>query len=252
MNENDHDLVGAYALDALSPEEQAQFEHHLRVCPSCQAEAAELRAVVDVLPLGVDQIAPSNDLRDRIVEAARAEPEGRPPLKAIVGGAPPRKERPTRWPNVVIPAVAAAVLLALGAWTVHLQQRIDQQQNVVAFQREVRNAIVSGAAVSQVASTSAAPGALAAVVQPQNGKPARLLVQGLPSTSASRVYQVWLIQGATPHSAGVFTYSGSSPKTLTLTMPSAGYAAAAVTIEPGPRGSPAPTGAKLLLGKLPA
>jgi anti-sigma factor RsiW len=35
-------LLGAYALDAVSPEEAAEIEEHLRTCPRCRAEVAAL------------------------------------------------------------------------------------------------------------------------------------------------------------------------------------------------------------------
>ena len=44
-----HELVGAYALDALSDEEREAFEAHLATCEPCQAELASLADVLDGL-----------------------------------------------------------------------------------------------------------------------------------------------------------------------------------------------------------
>ncbi len=44
--QNIHELTGVYVLDALADSERDSFETHLRVCPSCVAEVAELRRAV--------------------------------------------------------------------------------------------------------------------------------------------------------------------------------------------------------------
>ena len=44
-----HELVGAYALDALSDEERDAFEAHLATCEPCQAELASFADVLDGL-----------------------------------------------------------------------------------------------------------------------------------------------------------------------------------------------------------
>lgn len=96
-----HDAVGAYVLDALPEEERLAFAAHLAGCPACRAEVARLAPVVALLPrvLELDPVllaavddalldqhptgdlpAPSPDLRDRIVAAARGE--GRPTATA--------------------------------------------------------------------------------------------------------------------------------------------------------------------------
>jgi hypothetical protein len=43
------ELLGAYALDAVSPEEAAEIEEHLVECPRCRAEVAAHREVAGVL-----------------------------------------------------------------------------------------------------------------------------------------------------------------------------------------------------------
>ena len=45
MSNDTHALSGAYALDALSPEEAASFELHLQGCDTCRAEVREFREV---------------------------------------------------------------------------------------------------------------------------------------------------------------------------------------------------------------
>src|SRR5688572_29566740 len=65
MNHDDiTDLLGAYALDAVEPDEASEIELHLRDCPRCRAEVAEHRETAAFLAhAGAD--APA-DLWDRI------------------------------------------------------------------------------------------------------------------------------------------------------------------------------------------
>lgn len=60
-----HALSGAYAVDALEPDERARFEAHLRQCADCRDEVDSLREAAAVL--GVDDVAPPAALRDRLL-----------------------------------------------------------------------------------------------------------------------------------------------------------------------------------------
>ena len=44
MTSDDHQLAGAYALDALTGEERREYEEHYPTCEICTAEVAEFRA----------------------------------------------------------------------------------------------------------------------------------------------------------------------------------------------------------------
>lgn len=49
------DLLSAFALDALRPEESASVDDHLRSCVPCRAEVDELRELASALaPAGHD------------------------------------------------------------------------------------------------------------------------------------------------------------------------------------------------------
>lgn len=257
MNDQDHqdsDLVGAYVLDALGPEETELFEAHLEQCADCRREVAELRRVVGVLPLAIDMVEPPPGLKNRVIEAAMRDST----MRVIPGGddlgqakgsrAQPRSlVRFHPW-QAAVGLAAAVVIAALGIWNVQLQHQVQDKNSALAYQRDVVAALASGATVTHVPGTDAAPAARAALVQPSRGH-AYVIVQGLPENQSDKVYQLWLVRGTTPHSAAVFTYAGNDPQIIHLSASTAGYAVAAVTMEPRP-GSRAPTGRQLLLGKL--
>jgi anti-sigma-K factor RskA len=255
---NDHqghdlDLAGAYVLDALEPEERDAFEHHLQSCAACRTEVAELRSVVDILPLVVEQIEPSTSLRERILADIEPLESELPNLTSLPGGVPrpagirrPWFERGGRY----LAVAAAAVIVALGGWNVHLQQEVHNQPAAAGYYRDVAAAVASGASVWRVAGTAGDPAASAAMVQPRGHTPAYLLVHGLAPAPSHRVYQLWLMRGGKPTSAGVFSPSGSDPQVVRLPVPATGYTQTAVTVEPGPNGSPQPTTSPILLGRI--
>jgi hypothetical protein len=76
------DLAGAYLLDALTDEEREAFEAYLVTSESTRWEVAQLRPVVDLLPLTLEvrsgdpqlaDLTPSPELRDRILASVRGE-----------------------------------------------------------------------------------------------------------------------------------------------------------------------------------
>jgi len=69
------ELLGAYALDATEPDESAEVEAHLAVCPGCRAEVAEHREVAGALAFSGHEVPPG--LWDRITTGMSEIP---PPL----------------------------------------------------------------------------------------------------------------------------------------------------------------------------
>jgi anti-sigma factor RsiW len=97
-----HSTVGAYAVDALSADERAEFESHLATCPSCQLEAVDFaETLAELSPLMA--MAPPPALRTSVMAAiggtrqlprervARAEGPTRPITEA--GDEVPRRQR---------------------------------------------------------------------------------------------------------------------------------------------------------------
>lgn len=253
------DLLGAYALDALSREERAALRAHLATCPECQAELAELRAVVAELPVVLDELEPSAALRERLeaevradaaasARAARAASDWSTPLPAMsappapAAPIPPQYVAPSRQPEAaptpisaapsrrrVVPWAAVAALFLLVSvgmllWNLRLQQGTGELGGAVV-------ALVPEAAAPEVEGEVHLDTAEDLVV---------LDVDGLPALDPGEVYQVWLIgEDGAPVPSGVF--AATRARHAIAVDPSA-YQTLAITNEPGPLGSPGPTG----------
>lgn len=72
-NQDLHEQVAAYALDALDGDERRAFEAHLAGCERCRADLAGLTETAGTLGLAADAAEPPKGLRDRLLAAAREE-----------------------------------------------------------------------------------------------------------------------------------------------------------------------------------
>ncbi len=87
------ELLGAYLLGQLEPEEKAELGSHLEGCPECRAEEAELRSVVELLgeqgshPGFEESLDPSPELKEKVVERTLGRPRSVPPAVASAAAA---------------------------------------------------------------------------------------------------------------------------------------------------------------------
>jgi len=81
-----HELVGAYALDALSDDERAAFEAHLATCDACQAELASFADAVDGLADDGESSEVPAGLAERIAAELAVTPQDA--ASAATAGAP--------------------------------------------------------------------------------------------------------------------------------------------------------------------
>lgn len=228
-----HELTAAYALDALDPDEVVRFEEHLRGCDRCRDEVAALSQAAGALAYAVEAPPPPGDLRDRILDAARAErAAGVVPLR-------PHRHRPVFGPGgVVAAATAVAAALVLGLWAASLDRDLAAERDAAAS-REAALAIAADPAAARHTLTGDARGTV--VVAP-DGR-AALLVSSLPAAPHGHTYEAWVIEGDTPRPAGLF--GGGETVAVALERPVPAGAAVAVTVEPE-GGVDAPTGTPVL------
>lgn len=186
MNKTElHDLAAAYALDALDPDERRDFERHLEGCSRCRDEVASLRDGAARLAHAADGPEPPPELRERILTAARAEPQD-----AVV--IPFRR----RWlfpATAVAAAAAAAVAVGLGIWATSLRSDLNEERESAA----------------RVVQLEGATGSL--IVR---GEQATLVVC-LAQAPADKTYEAWVIENDVPRKAGLFPGGGCASTPLT-------------------------------------
>ena len=268
----DHDAIaemsGAYALDAVTPDEARAVEEHLAGCDACRALVADMRDIVRVLPLAADSVAPSSALKRRILDLASEEliAETRLRRNAQSGGS--ETVRPIRQPAAVWSrywgaAAAAVVLIAAGFGVgtmqarsaaagrmAEMQARAARAQEQLAFERAANAAIavdaknvhgvVADVAHGKVWDMSGGSGDRrwhCMFVQPPNKKNATLIASVPPAPHGMK-YQTWIIHKGIVHRAPVLP---GGVAMLAMPMPLESGDVVAFSMEP-PQGSAKPTG----------
>src|ERR1700750_560612 len=107
MATDPHADVASYALDALDPDEEREFEEHLASCEACREELASLREATAALAHGAVGPAPPPELQGRILADAADE---RPNVVSL-----PQRRSWTA-PLAAAAAVAAAVAIGVGVY----------------------------------------------------------------------------------------------------------------------------------------
>ncbi|MHB8438208.1 MAG: anti-sigma factor [Acidimicrobiales bacterium] len=233
------DLLGAYALDAVEPEEAALIEAHLQRCGRCSTELASFREVIGLVAnSGGD--APGhlwNAISARI-ERPLADQE-RPVVRHIsTSGAPSpigiaRGKGPRMTPWILGAAAAAFVVIAaLGVQVGRLDHRVSQLQALSdqqAITEAAQNALSDPQArhVSLDAAHSSGPVVVELAVLPSGTS--FLVNRGLPALPADETYQLWGQVGDQLVSLGVL---GPAPNDESFHLdPSASVSSFAVTAE---------------------
>ena len=124
-------LIPAYALDALSPEEEQAVERHMDGCSWCSGQARIQKDVVAALSLAVEQNPPPSRVlaavKRRMAEAAAPPAPERPPSRF--------RRRPLSMIGAFVYAGALMALLLLGgvlAFTVRTSGQMDNLQETNA------------------------------------------------------------------------------------------------------------------------
>jgi anti-sigma-K factor RskA len=263
------ELATLHALGVLEGEDETRFLTHVAEgCNECQAALCEAREVGDALADAVPSVAVTREGRERFLARVHANAARRPARRL------PRSSR-----RRAALAVAAGVsLVALGGLSLQLAVSLEDEQaqrsgleRRLASEQQARDEaekartvaeqelaaasdtleMLTGAAGWTASLSGAGPAAEAsarAFVDPERGR-LLLYVYGLPPAPPGRSYQLWLIVGDAPVSAGVFQVSSEGETRyeaheLGDLGPDVGVA---VTIEPE-GGVPAPTGPMVLVG----
>jgi len=253
------DLLTAYALNTLEPEEIANVVALLREQPELRSVLAQLRATADQLPYALPEVEPPADLRQRVLDRATGRAQ------------PARQAAPTRptsrargWMLAFGSLAALAIIAVVITWAqltsaqselartqselIQVRSELEQRQTQ---QQQVVNTLLEAQTIATLDDTGSGNGS-GKLVRAADGR--AVLAAQLPPLQPGRVYQLWLIQGQNaPVSAGIFRVDQQGHGLLTLAPAQQDLLAdtVAVTDEPDP-GSAGPTTKPLIAGKLPA
>ena len=247
------ELLGAFALDALEPDEAAEVEQHLRGCAECRAEVAEHRDVAALF--SEETVDPPPGVWQQIVE--RLDEPGQPTVAAPANrsAAPLRQVEPlaghprrTVSMRTVVSLVAAAaiVIAGLSVAVVALDQRNSGPgTSQAALQQAARTALAAPGARRTTLRSSDGLLSIDVVILP-NGR-GYLVSNNLPRLPTGQTYQLWAETNNQLVSFGVL---GDSPGVSSFRVEPPVVALAVTDERAG--GVPAPTKQPLLSGQLPS
>lgn len=218
-----HLLSGAYALDALDPDERARFEDHVADCPDCEEEVASLREAAAAL--AEDRpVPPPPELRDAVLGAVRQ-----------VRPLPPRVRHRGRRRHLLPLLVAAAVLVAAGAaGVVWSTWPTDAPSATPTVAEQVLAADDAERAVVDLGDDGRAT-----VVRSASKDRAVLVTEDMVAPPKGKVYQVWL-RTPTDDMVPAGVMDRLPDQTLVLDGPAATATGVGITVEPA-GGSDRPT-----------
>jgi hypothetical protein len=199
-----HALLGAYALDAVEPDERDQIERYLETDPRARAEVESYREAASMLAMsGTD--APSG-IWDRIVDEIDGEQldvgtsdVAPPPLdlfeRTQAREASPRRSVAWRWVGAAA-AVAATLIAVLTVQVVRQDDRIDRLDVAMTGDAVRRGAEAAASAPGSrtVSLTSDGGAELASIVLRADGT-GYFVSHGLEAASEGEVYQLWALVG---------------------------------------------------------
>ncbi len=174
-----HELTAAYALDALDADEERAYEEHLARCPQCREELAGLSETAAALGWAAGAATPPADLRDRILDSARAE---RPTVVPL---------RP-RWayPVAALGAAAACLAIGFGVWAATLHGQLGDARQAL------RAVPLQGAVAGSVVLNGEGDGTL--------------VLAGLSPAPAGKTYEAWVMHDGAALPAGLFRAGGKT------------------------------------------
>jgi len=263
-----------YAAGALTGEELKSFIEYLRTASKEEHEQlAELVGTVSLLPLALDQKAPSPRVKEELMQKIRVSARARDAARsrtADLSTITPATHR--NWMPFGISAALGMTAL-FSVFALRLLNTIDEQdKKLMSVQNEqqqlqtqlvaLKDELTRKEEMLQVLASKrieitvmegmkTSPVSYGKIIWDPEKKTAILQVSNLPPVPLDKDYQLWVIKDKKPISAGVFAVNTTEPnyfkiENLAVTNPKE-IGAFAVTLEPK-GGMPQPTGEMYIAG----
>lgn len=237
-HEESQEIAALDAIGAASPDEERDLHEHLAACAECRRVRDEYAEAVTLLARGLEPVTPPPDLRERVVGG---EDDNVVDARRRFGAG-------AWWL-----ATAATLFLALWGWR-ELAMRVEREKYRTQ-QAEIRRLSEDNARLAQkneklsaemtalasagtrtisLSGQQVAPQASARVFLEPEQRRAVVFFYNLPANAKDKSYQLWIIAGDKPQSAGIFDVTGSGNATVSVeNLPVATeIKALAVTLEP--------------------
>ena len=234
------ELLPGFALGILDEKETESVVDHLGACAVCRAELSSYQQVTQSLGFAAPLVEPPPDLKQKVLQRFQAN-SAMELDKRSRQTAPARRSFLKKYLFSWQPFVALLVL-ALFSSNLLLWRQVSQLKAAPAQ---------ANFALVKMVGTGLGANATGLLVVSPDGKDGTLVVVGLKPLDKMHEYQLWLTKDSQRTSGGVFSVSDDGYGSLWVysEQPLNSYSQFGVTIEPS-GGSPAPTGAKVLGGKL--
>src|SRR5688572_13026401 len=212
MDKHIEELLPFYALDALSNEEHDLVEAYLKDHPEARQQIEEMESAAAALPYGVPPVEPSPRSKDALMRRIAADQR----VASSTRGQPARS-RGIRFENLFRAFSLGAATIAI-LWAIVLSAQVSRlrteisalNQALVVQSNEIEqiNAklpLETPPAVITVSlkGTDIQPRAQGQLIADPNSNSAVIVIVGLTPPETGKTYQVWLIRGDAPVSAGL-------------------------------------------------
>lgn len=252
--------LGAYSLEALSPDEQAAVDAHLATCVECGEELRAMREAAASLsymaPLRVMDPAKSADIRQRLLERATRDAPAVTPIRSA-------RPSPRALPWWLAAAASVAFIVALVQRGSVVRERDAVRAALAAESLRVTQLRDTLAERERMLLALAGPDVQVVDLVANNRRPnARMFwaratntwtmfARELPAPPAGRTYQLWLItRDGQRISAGTFAPDPAGNAVVSAQYPLAADALNMIAVTEEPAGGvPQPTGEVVIAGQ---
>jgi anti-sigma-K factor RskA len=231
------DLIPAYCLGALDPDDLARVERELPTCPELAAEIAQYATLAQHMLYSVPQAAPPPRLRAALLQAAA-------PVTAAAPAAPQR----AHWWMLAAAALLLALLTTNALWLAETNRLRGQHAPDITQPVYLGSGAPERLELAAPDDTDSTANLVWVAGPTGDTWVAWLVARQFPPLAAGQTYQVWLTRtGEAALSAGLFTVdeTGSGALVFEIDEPIESFNRVGVTVEPV-GGSPGPTTAPVV------
>jgi len=261
MDKDIEELLPFYALDALTDEERELVEKYLAEHPEARRQIEEMSDTVSALPLSVSPVEPPRRAKKAVMARVVKDAEAR--ARSSKQSQSSRREMRgrdiLRTFTLGIATLAIVWVIILNGQITLLRNQISTLNTALEAQSNSLNQVIaklpqatpSNVITVSLKGTNVQPQAQGQLIADPKSQSAVLVIVGLPPLEAGKTYQVWLIDGGAPVSAGLLTVNENGQAVFIVTSKEAigSFKSLGISVEPK-GGSPQPTGDIVVLSDL--